>query len=138
MNENTINIPEEVMQEQENAGMKLTPEYIFERIEQIAMDTGYLYEAINKVAASSEEGLSIGLSQMIDAREKTNRDLIRFYQQVYEKLLTPPDLTQVPNLAKNDYKRDMAKHMIEEIKNAEDNNTKEALSSALRDLFVGW
>lgn len=138
MNENTINIPEEVMQEPENAGMKLTPEYIFERIEQIAMDTGYLYEAINKVAASSAEELSIGLSQMIDAREKTNRDLIEFYQQAYEKLVTPPDLTQVPNLAKYDYKRDMAKHMIEEIKNAEDNNTKEALSSALRDLFVGW
>ncbi len=138
MNENIVNIPEEVMQEPENAGMKLTPEYIFERIEQIAMDTGYLYEAINKVAASSEEELSIGLSQMIDAREKTNRDLIEFYRQAYEKLVTPPDLTQVPNLAKNDYKRDMAKHMIEEIKNAEDNNTKEALSSALRDLFVGW
>ena len=138
MNENTINIPEEVMQEPENAGMKLTPEYIFERIEQIAMDTGYLYEAINKVAASSAEELSIGLSQMIDAREKTNRDLIEFYRQAYEKLVTPPDLTHVPEITKIDYKRDAANRLIEEIKNAQDEETKKALSNALHGFMVSW
>ena len=141
MNENTINIPEEFEQTndaaQETWERPITPKYILESIEEIIRKQKYLESAIAQIENLEPEA-AMAISQIVEKREVTNQKLIDFYQQAYEKLVTPPDLTQVPNLAKNDYKRDMAKHLIEEIKTAEDNDTKEALSSALRDLFVGW
>ncbi len=142
MNENIINIPEEEFEQTKEAAQEtfeetITPEYILESVAEIIRRQKYIQSVIAQLENLGPEA-AIALSQIVEKHETTNQKLIEFYQEAYQKMVTPPDMTQIPDIAKNDYKRDMSKLLIEEIKKAEDADTKNALSSALRDLFVGW
>ena len=118
MNENTINIQEEEFEQTEEAAQetfeeKITPEYILESVAEIIRRQKYIQSVIAQLENLGPEA-AIALSRIVEKHETTNQKLIEFY------------------------KRDMSKLLIEEIKKAEDADTKNALSSALRDLFVGW
>jgi len=64
---------------------RYTVEYILEQIEKIAADTAYLHEAI-KGAVSAGEARAIGLGNIVESRENTNRKLIAFYEKIYDDL----------------------------------------------------
>ncbi|MBQ3880685.1 MAG: hypothetical protein II727_10295 [Oscillospiraceae bacterium] len=141
MNENTINIPEEFEQTndaaQETWERPITPKYILESIEEIIRKQKYLESAIAQIENLEPEA-AMAISQIVEKREVTNQKLIDFYQQAYEKLVTPPDLAHIPEITKIDYKRDIANKLIEEIKNAQDEETKKALSNGLHGFMVSW
>lgn len=66
---------------------KYTVEYVLEQIEKIAADTTYLLEAIKECSNPvGGEACAMGLANMVEHREKTNRELIAFYEEVYRGL----------------------------------------------------
>lgn len=66
---------------------KYTVEYVLEQIEKITADTSYLLEAIKECSnPAGGEGCAMGLGNMVEHREKTNRQLIAFYEKVYSDL----------------------------------------------------
>lgn len=66
---------------------KYTVEYVLEQIEKITADTTYLLEAIKECSnPACNDGCAIALGNMVEHREKTNRQLIAFYEKVYSNL----------------------------------------------------
>ena len=64
-----------------------TEEYLFERSETLAAATGYLVEAIRQCNdPAGGEARAMALGNMVEHREKTNRQLIAFYQEAYNKM----------------------------------------------------
>ena len=73
------------------ATKKYTIEYILEQIEKIAADTAYLLEAVKECSNPvGGEACAMALGNMVEHREKTNRQLIAFYQEVYSNLKSAP------------------------------------------------
>lgn len=68
-----------------------TAEYILAQIEKIAADTAYLLEAIRQCSdPAGGEACAIALGNMVEHREKTNRQLIAFYQEMYSNMKPAP------------------------------------------------
>ena len=66
---------------------KYAAEYILEQIEKIAADTAYLFEAIRECSNPvGGEGCAMALGNIVEHREKTNRELIAFYRELYRDL----------------------------------------------------
>jgi len=59
--------------------------YCLDQIEKIMNQTDYLHQAIAQVENTGEAG-AMALGNMVEEREKTNRQLIAFYQQMYDDL----------------------------------------------------
>ncbi len=61
--------------------------YILQQIEKIQSQTDYLYKAIETLKNDSDGGLGMGIGNIVEEREKTNRQLISFYEKIYGDLL---------------------------------------------------
>ena len=55
-------------------------EYALQMLESIALDTEALKRAVSQVSNETDNGIA----HMIEAREKTNRELIAFYTRMYD------------------------------------------------------
>ncbi len=64
----------------------LTLQYILEQIEKIQSQTDYLFNAIDALKNAGSDGMGMGVGNIVEEREKTNRQLISFYQKMYDDL----------------------------------------------------
>ncbi len=60
--------------------------YILAQIEKIQSQTDYLYRIIDAVQKSGSDGIGMGAGNIVEEREKTNRQLIAFYERLYDDL----------------------------------------------------
>ncbi len=60
--------------------------YILTQIEKIQSQTDYLYQIIEAVKKSGSDGIGMGAGNIVEEREKTNRQLIAFYERLYDDL----------------------------------------------------
>ena len=78
----TNTLAEEQIQAETNPDTR-TPsaEYALRMLEAIALDTEVMKRAVSQASPETDNGLA----HMIEAHEKTNRELISFYTQMYEE-----------------------------------------------------
>ncbi len=62
----------------------VTVKYILEQMEKIQSQTEYLFRAIEAVKSDSDGGVGVG--NIVEEREKTNRQLLAFYERMYEDI----------------------------------------------------
>ncbi len=60
--------------------------YILEQIEKIQASSDYISWAIDSINAESDGGVGMGIGNIVEEREKTNRQLISFYEKMYDDL----------------------------------------------------
>lgn len=105
IDENTIclacppdqNLEDNTMLENTNiTSEKLTMDYCLQQIETVLNDKAHLVEAFDqlKVANGNDPGLAMAVSHMVDARERTNRQLLDMYQKMYNDLKPSPSLKE--------------------------------------------
>lgn len=81
------------------AGSSAAPDmqYVLTRIDSILNQTAYLHEALEATGALSSQGpgdvagqaKGEALGKMVEAREATNRELLRFFEKMYDDLKPP-------------------------------------------------
>ncbi len=64
----------------------ITLKYVLEQIEKIQSQTDYLYNAIEAIKNNHTDTVGMGLGNLVEEREKTNRQLISFYEKMYDDL----------------------------------------------------
>ena len=105
INENTIclacppdqNLEDNTMLENTNiTSEKLTMDYCLQQIEAILNDKSHLTEAFEQLKGvhGQDAEFAIAVSHMVDAREKTNRQLLDMYQKMYNDLKPNPSLKE--------------------------------------------
>ena len=103
IDENTIclacppdqNLEDNTMLENTNiTSEKLTMDYCLQQIETILHDKSHLTEAFEQLKGvhGQDAGVAIAVSQMIDAREQTNRRMLDMVQKMYDDLKPSPSL----------------------------------------------
>lgn len=60
--------------------------YIIQKIDQIMADSSYLHAALRQLENLDEEG-AIAAGTMVEAREQTNRSIIRLLEQMLDKVM---------------------------------------------------
>ncbi len=84
VNENTSNCP--IPPIPKDTTDFLTLQYILEQIEKIQSQTDYLFNAVEALKNTGGDGVGMGAGNIVEEREKTNRQLISFYQKLYDDL----------------------------------------------------
>ena len=84
VNENTSNCP--IPPIPKDTSDFLTLQYILEQIEKIQSQTDYLFNAVEALKNVGGDGVGMGAGNIVEEREKTNRQLISFYEKMYDDL----------------------------------------------------
>lgn len=96
-----------------NAGQNAyapSAEYALRMLEAITLDT----EAIKQAAAKVSDVTDNGVAHIIDAREATNRELIKFYTQMYNEYKPSGNVTKSNAVAKFEEIAEMLKGLKKE------------------------
>ena len=121
MSENIITNVEQNVNEN---NQEITVKYILEQVEKIRSDSKYIYEALEKlesVTTSSPADIGAqakaqGIETVVQCRETTNQQMLKFYEKLYDDLVAQNRGKQKEKIEKIELVKSIQWSMIDEMR----------------------